>query len=105
MATPIPEVNPVTPVPETTAATHPAANPQAAAAVPQDTVTISAQAASGVNKAPSIPSPAPPATTSSAVSSTVAQQIQVLQSEGLTSSQIAEELNVSLSTVQQFLST
>jgi DNA-binding NarL/FixJ family response regulator len=105
MATPVVEVNPVTPVQETPVTTHSAANSNAAAAVPQDTVTISVQAAPGVTKAPSIPSPAQTTTTSPSPSPAEAQQIQVLQSEGLTDSQIAEELNLSLGTVQQFTST
>jgi DNA-binding NarL/FixJ family response regulator len=76
-----------------------ASQPSAQSALPQDTVTISPQAqaiASAANAA---------LTSSTTLSSQAQAQLQVLITQGWSLNQIASNLNVSVTTVEQYLST
>jgi DNA-binding NarL/FixJ family response regulator len=76
-----------------------APQPSAQSALPQDTVTISPQAqaiASAANAA---------LTSSTTLSSQAQAQLQVLITQGWSLNQIASNLNVSVTTVEQYLST
>jgi DNA-binding NarL/FixJ family response regulator len=111
-------VAPINPAPAITADTTvaaPTAKPQdtAQSAVPQDTVTISDQAQSIPASAAtpslspslisSLSSSASPSSSSSA-SLAVQEQMQALANQGWSVNQIASNLNVAVSTVEQYVS-
>ncbi|MGB7727787.1 MAG: hypothetical protein WBL50_07130 [Candidatus Acidiferrum sp.] len=109
------QINQAPAVPAVTTASklQPSAPAQTApVAVPQDTVTISPQAQSIVasSAAPSIGSNLPASAVSNIQVSSVATvsvqvQVQQLASQGLSANQIASNLNVSVSTVDLYLTT
>lgn len=103
MASSVTQTALVAAIPDTTATTTPATtsntNVATPSAIPQDTVTLSPQAQSITVGAAGA---APPDAIAGASASAILQEVQQLETEGLSANQIAEALNLPLSTVLQY---